>query len=225
MGTNFLGKTFRKVFADLIFAPFASMHACDIIFVGINVRGTSLISEHHEHYPLYGTCTVLYARFVLSSIIITVIEYTSLCHYVTVSLCHYVTMSPCHHVTMSPCHYVTMSLCHHVTMSLCQYVTHVTMRVTMSLCRHVTMSLCHYASPQCLPSQDPYFRMTRDIAPRLGFHKPAIIHSSFFPALQGPQSKMSASDPTSSIFLVDSMKDIKQKVGIAIIIKERECRT
>ncbi len=67
------------------------------------------------------------------------------------------------------------------------------------------------------PPQDPYFRMTRDIAPRLGFHKPAIIHSSFFPALQGPQSKMSASDPTSSIFLVDSMNDIKQKVGIAIV--------
>ena len=80
----------------------------------------------------------------------------------------------------------------------------------MSPCHHVTMS------PQCFPTQDPYFRMTRDIAPRLGFHKPAIIHSSFFPALQGPQSKMSASDPTSSIFLVDSMKDIKQKVGIAI---------
>lgn len=61
--------------------------------------------------------------------------------------------------------------------------------------------------------QDPYFRMTRDIAPRLGFHKPAIIHSSFFPALQGPQSKMSSSDPTSSIFLTDSMATIKQKVS------------
>ncbi|XP_064403014.1 tryptophan--tRNA ligase, cytoplasmic-like [Halichondria panicea] len=65
----------------------------------------------------------------------------------------------------------------------------------------------------CAIDQDPYFRMTRDIAPRLGFHKPAIIHSSFFPALQGPQSKMSASDPTSSIFLVDSMNDIKQKIN------------
>ena len=33
-------------------------------------------------------------------------------------------------------------------------------------------------------SQDPYFRMTRDCAPRLGFHKPALIESRFFPALQ-----------------------------------------
>ena len=61
-------------------------------------------------------------------------------------------------------------------------------------------------------SQDPYFRMTRDVAPRLGFHKPALMHSTFFPALQGPQSKMSASDPTSSIFLTDTMEQIDEKV-------------
>ena len=60
--------------------------------------------------------------------------------------------------------------------------------------------------------KDPYFRMTRDVAPRLGFHKPALLHSTFFPALQGPQSKMSASDPTSSIFLTDTPKEIKHKV-------------
>ncbi|KAL0406485.1 UNVERIFIED_CONTAM: Tryptophan--tRNA ligase, cytoplasmic [Sesamum latifolium] len=34
------------------------------------------------------------------------------------------------------------------------------------------------------PVQDPYFRMTRDVAPRIGYHKPALIESSFFPALQ-----------------------------------------
>ena len=61
--------------------------------------------------------------------------------------------------------------------------------------------------------QDPYFRMTRDVAPRLGFHKPALLHSTFFPALQGPHSKMSASDPTTSIFLTDSPEEIEQKVG------------
>ncbi|RRT56396.1 hypothetical protein B296_00019303 [Ensete ventricosum] len=32
--------------------------------------------------------------------------------------------------------------------------------------------------------QDPYFRMTRDVAPRIGYQKPALIESSFFPALQ-----------------------------------------
>jgi tryptophanyl-tRNA synthetase len=32
--------------------------------------------------------------------------------------------------------------------------------------------------------QDPYFRMTRDAAPRIGYHKPSLIESTFFPALQ-----------------------------------------
>lgn len=31
--------------------------------------------------------------------------------------------------------------------------------------------------------KDPYFRMTRDVAPRLKFRKPALIHSKFFPSL------------------------------------------
>jgi len=39
-----------------------------------------------------------------------------------------------------------------------------------------------------------------------------LLHSTFFPALQGPQSKMSASEPTSSIFLTDSSEEIQQKV-------------
>ena len=31
--------------------------------------------------------------------------------------------------------------------------------------------------------QDPYFRMTRDVAQKLKFSKPASIYSTFFPAL------------------------------------------
>ncbi|XP_006811976.1 tryptophan--tRNA ligase, cytoplasmic-like, partial [Saccoglossus kowalevskii] len=63
----------------------------------------------------------------------------------------------------------------------------------------------------CAIDQDPYFRMTRDVAPRLGYPKPALLHSQFFPALQGAQTKMSASDPNSSIFLTDTDKKIKTK--------------
>ena len=33
-------------------------------------------------------------------------------------------------------------------------------------------------------SQDPYFRLARDVAPRLSRKKPALIHSKFVPALQ-----------------------------------------
>lgn len=55
--------------------------------------------------------------------------------------------------------------------------------------------------------------MTRDVAPRIGYPKPALLHSTFFPALQGAQTKMSASDPNSSIFLTDTAKQIKTKVN------------
>lgn len=54
--------------------------------------------------------------------------------------------------------------------------------------------------------------MTRDVAPRLKFPKCALLHSIFFPALQGAQSKMSASDVTSSIFLTDSPQETQDKV-------------
>uniref|UniRef100_A0A8C3G5D2 Tryptophan--tRNA ligase, cytoplasmic n=1 Tax=Cyclopterus lumpus TaxID=8103 RepID=A0A8C3G5D2_CYCLU len=65
----------------------------------------------------------------------------------------------------------------------------------------------------CAIDQDPYFRMTRDVAPRIGYTKPALLHSTFFPALQGAQTKMSASDANTSIFLTDTPKQIKNKVN------------
>ena len=64
----------------------------------------------------------------------------------------------------------------------------------------------------CAIDQDPYFRMTRDVAKKLGYVKPALIHSKFLPALQGPKTKMSSSDATSAIFVNDSAKLIKKKV-------------
>eukprot|EP00891_Asterochloris_glomerata_P000860 jgi/Astpho2/860/fgenesh1_pm.00016_%23_27_t len=64
----------------------------------------------------------------------------------------------------------------------------------------------------CAIDQDPYFRMTRDVAPRIGYEKPALIESRFFPALQGESGKMSASDPTSAIFTSDTPKQILDKV-------------
>ncbi|XP_065558483.1 tryptophan--tRNA ligase, cytoplasmic-like isoform X3 [Artemia franciscana] len=55
--------------------------------------------------------------------------------------------------------------------------------------------------------------MTRDVAPRLKFLKPSLVHSKFFPALQGANTKMSASDPNSSIFLTDTHEEIKEKIN------------
>ena len=65
--------------------------------------------------------------------------------------------------------------------------------------------------PQAI-DQDPYFRVTRDVAPRLGYLKPALIHSKFFPSLQGHKTKMSGSVATSSIYVSDSDADIDSKI-------------
>ncbi|XP_037468342.1 tryptophan--tRNA ligase, cytoplasmic-like isoform X2 [Triticum dicoccoides] len=65
----------------------------------------------------------------------------------------------------------------------------------------------------CAIDQDPYFRMTRDVAPRIGCQKPSLTESRFFPALQGESTKMSASDPNSAIYVTDSEEKIKMKVN------------
>ena len=64
----------------------------------------------------------------------------------------------------------------------------------------------------CAIDQDPYFRLTRDCAQGLHYAKPSLIHMRFLDALQGPGSKMSASDENSAIFLSDSAKQIKNKI-------------
>ncbi|KAG8872702.1 tryptophan--tRNA ligase [Tulasnella sp. 331] len=65
----------------------------------------------------------------------------------------------------------------------------------------------------CAIDQDPYFRLTRDVAAKLKYPKPHLIHAKFFPALQGPQTKMSASDPNSAIYMTDTSNQIKNKVN------------
>ncbi|KAI9476515.1 MAG: hypothetical protein EXX96DRAFT_577427 [Benjaminiella poitrasii] len=65
----------------------------------------------------------------------------------------------------------------------------------------------------CAIDQDPYFRLTRDVAKRLKYPKPSLIHAKFFPALQGPQTKMSASSDSSAIFMTDTAKQIKNKIN------------
>lgn len=65
----------------------------------------------------------------------------------------------------------------------------------------------------CAIDQDPYFRVCRDVADKLKYSKPALIHSRFFPALQGPSTKMSASVDSSAIFLDDTPKQIAKKIN------------
>lgn len=65
----------------------------------------------------------------------------------------------------------------------------------------------------CAIDQDPYFRLTRDVAPRLRYRKPALLHSKFFPALQGEGTKMSASVASSAIYLTDSPECVRDTIN------------
>ncbi|KAK9884099.1 hypothetical protein WA026_005039 [Henosepilachna vigintioctopunctata] len=65
----------------------------------------------------------------------------------------------------------------------------------------------------CAIDQDPYFRMTRDVTPKIGYQKPSLLHSVFLPALQGAQTKMSSSEENSTIFLTDTAKQLKNKIN------------
>jgi len=68
--------------------------------------------------------------------------------------------------------------------------------------------------PALIPAaidQDPHWRVTRDIAQKLGYYKPAQIHCRFLPGL-GVGGKMSASEPETSIFTTDSPEVVKRKI-------------
>ena len=60
--------------------------------------------------------------------------------------------------------------------------------------------------------QDPYWRgLAREVAPKLGFYKPAQIHSKFMPGL-GQGGKMSASQPETAIFTTDTDSSVEKKI-------------
>jgi tryptophanyl-tRNA synthetase len=77
-------------------------------------------------------------------------------------------------------------------------------------------SVIHKKNIPCLIphgiDQDPHFRVSRDVIPKLGFSKPASIQCKFLPPLQGAAGKMSSSDPTTTIFTTDSPKDVEKKI-------------
>jgi tryptophanyl-tRNA synthetase len=72
-------------------------------------------------------------------------------------------------------------------------------------------------TPVLIPAaidQDPYWRLTRDIAEKMGFYKPAQIHSKFLPSLQ-TIGKMSSSNPETALFTTDPPKIIEEKISNA----------
>jgi tryptophanyl-tRNA synthetase len=70
-------------------------------------------------------------------------------------------------------------------------------------------------TPVLIPAaidQDPYWRMTRDVADRMGYYKPAQIHSKFLPGL-GMLGKMSSSKPETAIFTTDAPEVVEKKTA------------
>lgn len=60
--------------------------------------------------------------------------------------------------------------------------------------------------------QDAHFRVARDVYPKLGHYKPAIIHGTFLPPLKGMQGKMSSSEEGNAILTTDSPKQVETKI-------------
>jgi tryptophanyl-tRNA synthetase len=62
--------------------------------------------------------------------------------------------------------------------------------------------------------QDPHFRVTRDILPKLGYFKPASIQCRFLPGLAGmtEDGKMSSSTGT-AIYTTDNAATVKNKIN------------
>ena len=59
--------------------------------------------------------------------------------------------------------------------------------------------------------QDPHFRVSRDVMPKLGRYKPASIHCKFLPGLS-TGGKMSASEAQTTIYTTDDEKTVKNKI-------------
>ena len=62
------------------------------------------------------------------------------------------------------------------------------------------------------PDEDAHIRISRDIAERFGYRKPAILHAKFLPGIDG--TKMSKSK-NNAIFLNDDEKTIRKKISQA----------
>lgn len=87
---------------------------------------------------------------------------------------------------------------------------------------------CFQAVPAFLPSvlakrnipcliplgldQDAHFRIARDILPKLGYYKPALLHCKFLSGL-AKGGKMSASQPHTAIYTTDTPEEVREKIS------------
>ena len=124
-----------------------------------------------------------------------------------------------------------MDLLYNITLEVAKRITYSTARATFGFKDSTNIGWIFWPAIQAVPcfihkkltgenvpalipaaiDQDPYWRVTRDIAQKLCYYKPAQIHCRFLPGL-GPGGKMSASEPETSIFTMDPPELVKQKI-------------
>lgn len=124
-----------------------------------------------------------------------------------------------------------MGVMYDLALQIAKHVTFSTARAVFGFQESTNIGLVFYPAIQAVPAflesylvghnvpclipaaidQDPYWRMTRDVAPKLGYYKPAQIHCRFVPGL-GRGGKMSASMPETAIFTIDPPEMAAKKV-------------
>lgn len=124
-----------------------------------------------------------------------------------------------------------MDLLYNITLEVAKRITYSTARATFGFKDSTNIGWIFWPAIQAAPcfihkkltgenvpalipaaiDQDPYWRVTRDIAQKLRYYKPAQIHCRFLPGL-GPGGKMSASEPETSIFTMDPPELVKRKI-------------
>lgn len=106
-------------------------------------------------------------------------------------------------------------------------ITLSTARASFGFDNHTNIGMIFYTAMQSAPcfledkpvliplgvDQDPHFRLTRDVAPLLGYPKPALIHNVMTPGLGGSGSKMSAKDANSAIYTTDTPRMVRKKIN------------
>ncbi len=107
-----------------------------------------------------------------------------------------------------------------------RYINFSTARAVFGFDGETSIGLIFYPALQIVPTlfekkrplipcgidQDPYFRLQRDIAPRLNRFKASELLAKLAWGLTGPESKMSASEPETAIMLNDTPDTVRRKV-------------
>jgi tryptophanyl-tRNA synthetase len=118
-----------------------------------------------------------------------------------------------------------------IAIEVAKHVTYSTVKAVFGLEESANIGIAFFPAMQAVPAflesrvsgrnvpclipaaidQDPYWRVTRDVAPKIGFLKPAQIHSRFLPGLLA-DGKMSASMPESAVFTTDDDRTAERKI-------------